>query len=409
MTRNQWKGLLAAGAAAAAILLPISEQQTADVIAYNNNMVTMQRSSVQILPNLDNSSITAVAELQESSPAQTGVAIPPITSDAGSESQSNTSQNNGDQNTASTAAGSGSAAASGQKIRNGPSILTQITTQGELGNTRDAIFGGAKVTMLNSQNGQQILSCIIETSQGKLIVVDGGFGEDAGYLSNQIMARGGHVSAWLLTHPHGDHVGAIHAILDDHNRQITIGGIYYSLAEPEWYTSADAQDAEMAHALINTLRQQPAEMLHGDIGKGYEIMVDDVRIEVLNNRYDIAHDAGNNASMVYRITINGKTIVFLGDLGEEGGNRLVAEYGEGLKADIVQMAHHGQDGVGANVYQAINPTVCVWPTPQWLWDNNRGTGLNTGSWKITTTKSWMNQINGTIIHYVTKDGDQTIY
>lgn len=398
MRRNKWKGLLAVGAAAAALFLPISDQQTSDVIAYNSNVVTVQRSSAQILPNLDGSGLTAVSELKEDNREETGITIPPVTSDTNSEGQNNAT---------SIAVDSGSA--SGQKTKTGPSMTMQIVTQGELGASREAIFGGAKVTMLNSQNGQQILSCIIETSQGKLIVVDGGFGEDAEYLSSQIMARGGRVSAWLLTHPHGDHVGAIYGILDNHNREITIDGIYYSLADPEWYTRNDADDAEMAHALINTLSQQPAGMLHGDIGKGYELMVDDVKIEVLNSRYDISHDAGNNASMVYRVTINGKTIVFLGDLGEEGGNRLAAEYGDGLKADIVQMAHHGQDGVGKNVYQAINPSVCLWPTPQWLWDNNRGSGLNTGNWKITTTKAWMNQINESIIHYVTKDGDQTIY
>lgn len=287
-------------------------------------------------------------------------------------------------------------------------MASQIVTQGERGTGQAAIFGGAKVTMLNSQNGRQILSCIIETAGGKLIVIDGGYGEDAEYLKNQIMSRGGHVSAWLLTHPHGDHVGAAYAILDNPGREMTIDGVYYSLAEPDWYTRNDADDAEMAHALINTLNQLPPEMLHGDIGKGYEVMVDDVKIEVMNNRYDISSDAGNNACMIYKVTINGKSIIFLGDMGEEGGNRLVAEYGDGLKADLVQMAHHGQGGVGKNVYQAINPSICLWPTPQWLWDNNRGDGINTGSWRTASTKVWMNQISESILHYVTKDGDQTI-
>lgn len=392
MVRSQWKGLLIAGVAAAAIFLPISEYRTSDVIAYNNNVLMVRRSSAQILPNLDSEVLINVLNKNVNDPGEADDAVPSAATNTVSGSQVSTS----------------SASGSFSSLKTGPSMATQIVTQGDLGTKQEAILGGAKVTMLNSQTNQQILSCIIETSQGKLIVIDGGFGADAAYLNSQILARGGHVSAWLLTHPHGDHVGAIYEILDNPNREITIDGIYYSLADIGWYSRLDPSEAEMAHALVNTFNQMPAEMLHGDIGKGYEIMVDDVKIEVLNNRYEASYDAGNNASMVYRITINGKTIIFLGDLGEEGGNRLTAEYGDGLKADIVQMAHHGQDGVGINVYQAINPSICLWPTPQWLWDNNRGSGMNTGSWKTSTTKAWMNQINESIIHYATKDGDQTI-
>ena len=33
------------------------------------------------------------------------------------------------------------------------------------------------------------------------------------------------------------------------------------------------------------------------------------------------------------------------------------------------MAHHGQDGVEMDVYRVIKPEICLWPTPDWLWDN----------------------------------------
>lgn len=34
-----------------------------------------------------------------------------------------------------------------------------------------------------------------------------------------------------------------------------------------------------------------------------------------------------------------------------------------LKCDIVQVAHHGQNGVGYEVYKALRPSVALWPTP----------------------------------------------
>ena len=142
-------------------------------------------------------------------------------------------------------------------------------------------------------------------------------------------------------------------------------------------------------------------MLH-QVTRGQTIQVDDVTIQVMNDRYELGSDKGNNAGIVYKAYVNGKSILFLGDMAEEGGNRLLAEVGaEGLKSDIVQMAHHGQNGVSEAVYQAISPSICLWPTPQWLWDNSGA------RYTIPSTKSWMSRL-GVQYHYCMKDGDQVI-
>lgn len=290
----------------------------------------------------------------------------------------------------------------------GPSMYGSILTEAEKGITlpQEAMLGGASLTMLNSQSESQMLSAIIQTNQGNLIVVDGGLGADGDYLKNQILARGGHVSAWLITHPHGDHVGALYKILQDeaagNASGITIDGIYYSFAERDWYSVHDKDEVTMAHSIIGTFEGLPQSMLH-TVSKGQTIQVDDVTILVMNDRYELASDKGNNAGIVYKVYVNGKSILFLGDMAEEGGNRLLADVGaELLKSDIVQMAHHGQNGVGEAVYQAIDPTVCLWPTPEWLWKNvgNR--------YRIAETKNWLSRLN-TQKHYCMKDGDQTIY
>ena len=117
----------------------------------------------------------------------------------------------------------------------GPSTYGTIVTEGEKSAPpQDAILGGATLTMLKSQSESQMLSVLLETSQGSLIVVDGGLGADAAYLRSQIQARGGRVAAWLITHPHGDHAGALYQILQGEAAGqasgITIDGIYYSFA-----------------------------------------------------------------------------------------------------------------------------------------------------------------------------------
>lgn len=290
----------------------------------------------------------------------------------------------------------------------GPSIYGNIVTEAEKGNAvpQEALLGGASLTMLNSQSDSQMLSAIIQTSQGSLIVVDGGLGADGDYLKSQIQARGGHVSAWLITHPHGDHVGALYKILQDEAAGIpsgiTIDSIYYSFADRNWYTLHDKEEVTMAHSIIGTFEGLPQSMLH-TVSKGQTIQVDDVTILVMNDRYELASDKGNNAGIVYKVYVNGKSILFLGDMAEEGGKRLLEDVGpELLKSDIVQMAHHGQNGVDESVYQAIDPTICLWPTPKWLWESagNR--------YRIAETKNWISKLNAKK-HYCMKDGDQVIY
>lgn len=288
----------------------------------------------------------------------------------------------------------------------GPSTYGTIVTEGEKSAPpQDAILGGATLTMLKSQSESQMLSVLLETSQGSLIVVDGGLGADAAYLRSQIQARGGHVAAWLITHPHGDHAGALYQILQDEAAGqasgITIDGIYYSFAPPEWYTVHDPAEVTMAHSIIGTFAGLPQTMLH-QVSRGQTIQVDDVTIQVMNDRYELGSSKGNNAGIVYKAYVNGRSILFLGDMAEEGGNRLLAEAGpEALKSDIVQMAHHGQNGVSEAVYQAIRPSICLWPTPQWLWDNAGA------RYTIPATKTWMGRL-GVQLHYCTKDGDQVI-
>ena len=71
--------------------------------------------------------------------------------------------------------------------------------------------------------------------------------------------------------------------------------------------------------------------------------LDDIHIEILRvPNENITANAINNSSIVFRLTAKGQTWLFLGDLGVEGGNELAANYGDTLKCDICQMAHHGQ-------------------------------------------------------------------
>lgn len=67
------------------------------------------------------------------------------------------------------------------------------------------------------------------------------------------------------------------------------------------------------------------------------------------------------------------------------------------------MAHHGQAGVSEEFYKAVDPKYCLWPTPDWLWENKRRCRQNSGPWKTIEVRAWMEDL-GVETHYIAKDG-----
>ena len=197
-------------------------------------------------------------------------------------------------------------------------------------------------------------------------------------------------------------------ILNHPEYGITIDNIYGSLASREWYHEYEAYRADTVDAFLNALSTLPAEKVHTSLPKGHELQVDNVTVTVLNQPYLVNVNSINNSSVAYRLNINGKSALFLGDMGEEAGACLLADYTpEQLKSDIVQMAHHGQNGVSQEVYNAIRPEICLWAAPEWLWNNNHGSGFDSASYKTIETRMWMSLLDVSY-HLCIKDGDRTI-
>ena len=70
-------------------------------------------------------------------------------------------------------------------------------------------------------------SYVIRTVNGKVIVMDGGFEAEKDYLRGFIDALGGKVDAWIISHPHDDHITALVALLDN-PKGLKIEKIYHS-------------------------------------------------------------------------------------------------------------------------------------------------------------------------------------
>ena len=291
-------------------------------------------------------------------------------------------------------------------VRNGE--VTPTYTDSTIG------LGGAKITMIKGNESGQQISIVIESNDGRLIVVDGGLKTNAPYLSKFIKARGGKVSAWLLTHPHEDHVGALSVILEQQKvaghpdyYNIDPGQIYFSFAPYPFYEQYEqSYRLPMIKEVMDDLAAYPAEKKHENSERGTTFSYGNVSVEILNTAYSIPIDTGNNSSICYMITINGKKLLITGDLPYEAAGKLLEELpAEKLKADIVQMAHHGQHGGSFAFYSTVNPRYALWPSSKELWDKRKEPFTeDQETYTIALTKFWMNKL-GVEKNFVMADGN----
>lgn len=245
------------------------------------------------------------------------------------------------------------------------------------------------------------MSYVLRTKNDSVIVIDGGKIAETNYLRGFLAAQGNKVCAWLFTHPHFDHVGAARAILAD-RRGLRVGHIYHSRFTDEMAANPNIENqAQPWNATLDSIKDIPVTDLH--VGDNFEI--DGVSFRILTEKNpEITKNIYNNSSMVIRVEDDSKSIVFLGDTGVEEGNKLLnSPYKKYLDCDYLQIAHHGQKGADENFYKSIKFKACLWPTATWVWNNDVGSGFNTGPYATIETRRWMDEI-GIKKHYNSIDG-----
>lgn len=271
-----------------------------------------------------------------------------------------------------------------------------------------------------------MMSFVIVTKENNCIVIDGGREEDMPLLKEYV--GGKHISAWILTHPHSDHIcGIMSEIKKNRLADFDVEKIYYNF--PPYSLIDKTEDVpdikyyrsefeEVLKEFVYDLEPQIKDKVY-TVNQGESITVDECKIDFIYSFHDgIYSNMMNDASLVFKITTPNKSVLFLGDLGPDAGDILYRESRHLLKSDIVQMAHHGHMNVGMEVYAAIMPEACLWCCADWLYNEVEEPSYLSDVEKLrrmkrirmygtAVTRQWMD-ILGVKKHYVTKDGTQCI-
>ena len=228
------------------------------------------------------------------------------------------------------------------------------------------------------------MSTVVQCSDGKYIIFDGGSNKaaDKETLYNFLKDNdpdGGKptIAAWVITHAHGDHMGLANSFLAEYVGKIELERIVYNF--PDWENvslsyegsvSGSEGIASQFQAIVES-EYSNAQMWVAHAGE--VLNLPGVEMEVLYTQEDYATGFGlkpngsvvfgsaNSTNVITRLTINGTTVMMLGDSMPEENKWMANNYGDYLKSDMLQLAHHGSNGGEITLYQAIDPDICIWP------------------------------------------------
>ena len=224
-------------------------------------------------------------------------------------------------------------------------------------------------SLADTYNG---MSYVVQLNDGSFIVVDGGFAYE-GYADRlySVLKKQAPdpdnivIAAWIISHAHDDHVDVFESFFESYGDKVTVERFICNLPEAgqlvdNWSNERDGNISytnKMREFLYTTLKDIPKVKAH----PGQEFNIRNVKIDILYtiDIYDYDNkklDDFNNTSVVFKLTAEGKSMLFLGDYDDKAYTMKNLYTASTLNSDIVQVAHHGlpENSSGA-LYQLITP------------------------------------------------------
>ncbi len=217
----------------------------------------------------------------------------------------------------------------------------------------DPDAGKLRLTVLDVGQGDCLL---LQTPQGRTVLIDGGGANDEKTADQSdvgervvlpfLRAQGiGHLDVLVITHPHGDHVGGLAAVL----RQESVGVVLDGTCLP--YPSP-------AYAQVRALIQSQ-HITYMRAVRGMTLQLDPaVRADILNppaqgNIYGTTPDNSsvNNYSAVLRIGYGRTHFLLDGDAQSEAEQSMLAAIPD-LSADVLKVGHHGAGNASTDAWLA---------------------------------------------------------
>ncbi len=209
--------------------------------------------------------------------------------------------------------------------------------------------GRMEVHMIDVGQGDAIA---LRTPRWRWVLVDAGDQWRDTDLGERVVApylrrHGGSVAAFILSHPHADHIGGAASVLERVPVSMVVDGGY-------------AQGSTVYEGVLSAAREHGVAWRRARPGTAFDI--DGVSFSVLSpDSADIANapDA-NAASVVVMAEYRGVRVLLTGDAERDVEARLAREFGGSLRADVLKVGHHGSaTSSSAPLLDAVEPRLAL--------------------------------------------------
>ncbi len=217
-------------------------------------------------------------------------------------------------------------------------------------------------------------SYVIKLKDGAFLVIDGGeYDLDDqirlyNYLKENSCDEKITIKTWFFTHADSDHITLATSFLNEYAKSVEVERFCYQFPDFDKITmlidsNKIKQNVKLLEGAIKT-NYPNAKVYTARTGQAY--YYDGASIEIiysLDDTYPCIYPSPNEMSLAFKVNFDGgKSAVLLGDCMMTACRQMAFTYGEYLKADILQLAHHGLIGGDTYLYKTVNPDICFWDT-----------------------------------------------
>lgn len=238
---------------------------------------------------------------------------------------------------------------------------------------KNPAYIGWKVTQYADASGAQGSFYTLENSDGRFIIIDGGWAANEENVRNVIKQHHNKVDAWIISHPHQDHAGAFNKIYANPNG-ITVDRIYDSPIDYEKVKNAGEKwdDLEIFEEYLKVTAGSD-KVTHLNRGDVFELF--GLQIEVFNSydRYvlDNSSDITNDSSLMFKVSSDSKSMIFCGDIKYQMEDTVLKLYKDSLSCSFIQAAHHGNWSFSEEFYDLTGADTVIFDSPAWIMQDSQ--------------------------------------
>ena len=275
-----------------------------------------------------------------------------------------------------------------------------FTVPGLSGDNKYTMTEDSLMTLVDIENSSWPggMCLIFKLCDGRFVIVDSGIGgrDNDGSSSGWVYAtlakhasdpKNIQVAAWIFTHIHSDHIGGLvdmargtynTTLKKDGEQKRTHNVMPRNVKDYIKIDTIICNQSDMdtsgyknwpneiinAFKVKNVVKAHPGQVFYfGNCKFTIYGSLDMLVEESISNH--------NDESLSMMFEFNGKKLLVLGDAYPKNTKALATIYKENLKADIIQVSHHGYDNTDAGqVYQYVQATMVLWPVAGYEKDSN---------------------------------------